>query len=789
MTRFLFVLAALPLTLGVCNGQSKLESKLAKPERYVEIPVTSEVNSEQISKSGVPFMLPAAPQPGSRIINVALDGRAKRLFLLGMTETAYVHAWADPRDQSVRFFIGDNLGDLLIRYADGSMQDFPLVLGESVWWGKSFYGYPYPFPDDPHFRTALAESLRLYRPEPMQDGRYIAVITPRAARISTITITSSPNKIGSVGIDAITAEASVDSGFPLGHSVPLQRLDSSLKAFADRHSLRSSGQGEAIAQQRLLKLARSLYTSDEDFRQPVKAMIPDGYEGPRVLFKGDVYASILTNAFYANVSDMLSKIDADGMYHTSSKGAVSWNGTGFGTYKPDVGMYYATSWSRDMGRTLHELTELGYTPPALRCAQFCFRTAQLWTEDPKLLFRGEQLPAHWGRVANRPNPNTAFENDGHGLISIYLYSLWQHLPNRREWLLANWDGVEAAGDWIVWQFAHPQISGAENGLLGTNGESAGGPRGHTVFADYICMDALRGLAEMADSIGHSDSARIWRARADEMHDAMPKGYIIDDPEYGKVWTLKSAGWPDKSTVLGPLIFLADFTGFAPEDDDKAWRPVNEAAYQRLLNTYKPFGFYGQAMGYGQGFVTESALLLDRMQDATNFLKWTAKQIYDPKYGSFVVPEGVQVSPDAQFWYRAGDLGNGVQEAEIIKTLRLVIGVDDTHPDRLRIFPRLPNDWHEIAVQDYPILAEQDGAPSMAHVTYTLRRTGTTMNFRVTSDRMLGKIAVRLGPFAAKPGNSSVTINGERPVDASYERSGDSWWVRATAVVEPAPRFF
>ena len=71
--------------------------------------------------------------------------------------------------------------------------------------------------------------------------------------------------------------------------------------------------------------------------------------------------------------------------------------------------------------------------------------------------------------------------------------------------------------------------------------------------------------------------------------------------------------PDKSTVLGPLIFLADYQGFAPEDDNAAWRPVNAAAYQRLIDTYQPFGFYGQAMGYGQGFVTQSALLLDRMR--------------------------------------------------------------------------------------------------------------------------------------------------------------------------------
>ena len=30
--------------------------------------------------------------------------------------------------------------------------------------------------------------------------------------------------------------------------------------------------------------------------------------------------------------------------------------------------------------------------------------------------------------------------------------------------------------------------------------------------------------------------------------------MIDDPKYGRVWTLNYAGWPNKSTVLGPLFF-------------------------------------------------------------------------------------------------------------------------------------------------------------------------------------------------------------------------------------------
>ena len=337
------------------------------------------------------------------------------------------------------------------------------------------------------------------------------------------------------------------------------------------------------------------------------------------------------------MQDIADKIDPDGMYHTSTKGALLWgdNGGQFGTYRTNAGCYYSASWSRDLGGSLQELTTLGYTNDALRCADYCLRMAKLWEEPAAPKFHGEFYPPHWSRVANRPNAAPPYENDGHGLMTMFLYKLWQRLPDRDAWLRDRWPDVKAAGDWILWQFDHPEISGATNGVLHTTGECAGG-NGYSVYADYVCMDALRALAQMADSIRETNSAAQWRECSKKMRQAIADNYIINDQKYGRVWTLADTGWPTHSTVLGPLIFDADYRGFAPEDDDPALRSVNEAAYQRLIDTYKPFGFYGQAMGYGQGFVTQSALLLDRMRDATTMLDWVARQTYDHKFGSFIV---------------------------------------------------------------------------------------------------------------------------------------------------------
>jgi hypothetical protein len=287
---------------------------------------------------------------------------------------------------------------------------------------------------------------------------------------------------------------------------------------------------------------------------------------------------------------------------------------------------------------------------------------------------------------------------------------------------------------------------------------------------------------MADSIGETNSATQWHERADKMRAAITEHYVVSDPKYGRVWTLEFADWPHKSGVLGPLIFQADEQGFAPEDNNPDWRAVNEATYQRLVDTYKHFGFYGEAMGYGQGFVTEAALLLDRMRDATTMLDWAAKQTYDPKFDSYIVPEGCQIDPTGRFCYRIGDLGNGVQEGEIVKTLRIVMGVDDTQPGRLQFFPRMPYGWAEMAVEKYPVVFERAGKMRVAHLRYRLERSGRKMHLTISSDEGLGLVAMRLGPFEKQPVASSVRVNGKIPAQASIERSGDSWWVKFTAWV-------
>ena len=768
------------------------------PDRFLALHIAQNdaATGQMLYRYGVPFLETPSRPATKDVIQAGVGVTVKKIFLLGLIETQRPSAWSSPLTYASRYIVGDNLGTIRLHYADGFSKDYPLILGESVWWGLPFYQTREPFPTDARLRNAFEQCLRLYPPAPVDDGNYVAVIAPKNSPLASIEITNSPAKHGSVAVSGITVEVAPDARVPGSLPIPAGDLTPDFRKFIAEKSLRPAGVDDAGSKQRLTALSDALYSTDADFKLPIPAEIPAGYSGPRVIFKGNNYAVALQNAFYANVQDMLDKIDADGTYHTSTRNALSWAGDPrsaggeFGTFRKDVGVYYGDAWSRDLGRTMQELTELGFLGKTTPTADFALRSARTWSQNPSLNYKGVPLPPHWSRVINRPDFAQPFENDGHGLIALFIYKLWQRVPDRDQWLRARWPDVKEAGDWIPWQFDHADITGAKDGVLYTTGESAAG-KGYSVYPDAVCMTALEALAQIADSIGETQSAALWRDRAAKMRKAIPARYAITDPKYGHVWTLDDAGWPNQSTVLGPLIFLADYRGFAPQDDDPSWRPVNEAAYQRLIDTYRPFGFYGWAMGYGQGFVTQAALLLDRMKDVTPMLNWTARETWDSEIHSFVVPEGVQVSPDGRYVFRTGDQGNGVQEAEIVKIFRLLIGVDDNdlprHPpgSALRIMPRMPYGWKEITVSKYPALVERNGNRETAMLHYNLRRIGDRMALDISADRPLGPVAMRLGPFEKQPVAADVLVNRKHPSDAQIAQSGDSWWVSFTTSIGPA----
>src|ERR1700744_2227342 len=112
-------LAVICLFLGNCLSYGRP----ADQEKFQSIPLAhgENVSSKILVRDGVPFITGTLPfSNGSAQVDIGVP--ARRIFLLGMVEDASIHCWMDPTNHSVRFYVGDNLGQIRLNYADGSTE-------------------------------------------------------------------------------------------------------------------------------------------------------------------------------------------------------------------------------------------------------------------------------------------------------------------------------------------------------------------------------------------------------------------------------------------------------------------------------------------------------------------------------------------------------------------------------------------------------------------------------------------------------------------------------------------
>ncbi len=186
-----FAVTCLAIIPGLSFGQGR-----NTPPKYQCLPLlkneTIVADQKILNRYGIPFLEGMLPLD-SDSAKINIGGQVEHIFILGMTDGNKpsesknkrvpselirpfipINGWADPRNDSVHIYIGDQLGRIRLNYADGTTQIFPLILGEGIWWGRIFYDYPEPFTTDAKLRKAFAGALRLYPPTPVEDGKYVA---------------------------------------------------------------------------------------------------------------------------------------------------------------------------------------------------------------------------------------------------------------------------------------------------------------------------------------------------------------------------------------------------------------------------------------------------------------------------------------------------------------------------------------------------------------------------------------------------------------------------------------
>ncbi|HEY5139430.1 MAG TPA: hypothetical protein VIJ25_08980, partial [Methylococcales bacterium] len=242
--------------------------------------------------------------------------------------------------------------------------------------------------------------------------------------------------------------------------------------------------------------------------------------------------------------------------------------------------------------------------------------------------------------------------------------------------------------------------------------------------------------------------------------------------YGRIFTdITYDCWTWEYKAQAFLFLYPDLFGYDPAQKDPELFALSRNTYLAQKEDYFSYAA-GRQMGYGQGYITESAILMDDPVDMQGYVEQAAAFCYHHSDHNYIVPEGVIMHPSGRFWFRNCDLGNCVQQAEIVKCARLLIGIDDLNPDRgLSLIPRLPKDWTEINVQDYPVVAQANNGTERSMVSYTYQKTAAGLNFKMKTARPIKLNTLRIGPI---PEGKSIKTKGKIPSSKIVKRYGQAF---------------
>jgi hypothetical protein len=683
------------------------------------------------------------------------------LFLLGMTtKRPEGSEWWGGAERwhhtQTRVFLGDPLGQVAVTYDDGTGDTFPLICGVNAWFyelfehpkpyekGLNTYWGPYrePFDSCSDARQALADSLRLHGTGGQKTERYVLALRLDGRRVNHVQL----QPASGVGCNVIVSAA---TGLPVGAPVPaLPLLDLD---FFLRHDYQLA----------LDRLARRLYQFRDELPPACPVETPAGYDGPDVRFLGGGDAALFTNVYRVNLHDVrANKVTADGRPHTSSRDAPSFGSyVGFGTFAPERGQYWSHMWTRDVGRELIETVWSGETERVARAAEVLAK----YLYEP-----GSRHPhPNWKRVANASELGEGVlrgmagkENDGHAAVMLFYAAGFVRRALPLAWWQEHARVLRDAMGWFIWQVEHPDHSRFDRVLHSESEASRQKSGGYDRFSNALAIAALDGCTPIAEAIGDVALARRGREVADLLRRGLNERFTGHHARHGEIWTDTIEDcWTIEYKRFAELFVLPDLRGYdVAAMDPELERRARATWLAQKEDYFNPAS--GRQMGYCQGYLTQSAILLDEFADLTACLHWATAFCYHHSDVNWIVPEGVICHPSGRFWFRNGDLGNAVQQGEIVKCGRLLLGLDDCAPvEGLKLIPRLPDGWQGLQAYGAVVMAvDASGCVGRHTVDFDYVRDGTRgYRLRLRGPRPMRIAACRLGPF--ERGTAQVKVTG------------------------------
>ncbi len=764
---------------------------------------------------GIPFLkdsiFASLPEGGSASLR-DLNIRAKHLFLFGCRNSVDRPPYQGGADDFRNLFVGDKGGDLRIQYQSGTVDEIPLLFGYTLWWHDEHDAPPEPFKSDPGKQAILDSALYVANGIRNGDTPYYLRVGLRSEAVLGIELRDNASHRGQPVVDGITF-ADVLNAPPLDSTRFLTAdggpTPEGLSAWLVSHTVAAVYPTPRSRQEALDDLSRVVYTFAEDIdtraigrTEPVDP--EHTFAGPEVRFVGPPEAAILTNVFLENSIGLLSRVDRDtGMVHESllhAENYQEWVG-----YLPDAQTYYNDSFTRT--HVIALLSNMGFLARADKAIDYFDRWMMYFPKAwPAIQMGGKPVPGHATVLANKPHSYfddfskhgwpTKFktrdygnpETDGHGLLMLSRWRAWAKAGRTKEWIELRWEAIHEAAEWIPWCLDNPQLSLSDHGLLYS--ESEAGMEMESLYCNVPCYFGLLAYAEMAEAAGMADFAGRWRAQAQRLLEAMNAYFPITLEPWGDVWDREKAtgnekGW-GPSAAMVPILEATELYGYDPAPRMPAgWAERTRRTYDMLSAKRSPRYCEPATLGYGQGFMTQSALLLDRMDDATQMTEWIARLCFAPRQPHpYRVPECVMMKSDGSMWARRGDLGNGFQAGEVLIACQILLGIDDYDANTLKLMPRLPIGWTGVRVHKWPVQVLSSGKSQMVMLAMELTRDKdcNRCDCKLSVDKPVDNVAVRLGPFPRSATQLKVR-NHRGDVGATLFASGDSkWaWVRIGAL--------
>lgn len=422
-----------------------------------------------------------------------------------------------------------------------------------------------------------------------------------------------------------------------------------------------------------------------------------------------------------------------------------------------------TMWTRDGGTFLRELVAWGYYEHACQTAQ-CLMDFVGTNHAGFIAFPRYFAP---GMVHE-----SGTELDGNAAIIIAMVALWQRLPaddpfRARLYEFLHWPSSPLRG--LDYQLQRSPL------IPGTGEFAGGNPKDPycNVVQNNLCALAFLSAARMEQAAGDRATARQWRKDAKTLFHNIGKYLVAGDGSW--IWCIDPDLQYDPAILNkavnvgfgglnGVVCMSADVEGFDPKTWEWQGAVVHgEKTFEKLYafplrkELFDKYGEWTQfnlihqgnqtGPSYGQGYALQTMLLLDKMDMAGHGLDFLAHATYDCKDVTF---ERGRLNPYYFFerLYAPGVKGtagcgplNLVNVTEPLKVARLILGVDDTSADEVKIIPRLPPSWTGYRAENWPIRTSR----GMARADISYERTNDAIHFilQVKQGGPIPKLAVRL----------------------------------------------